>query len=232
MGIYKNMIEVSGLEVNYDSLQVLKNVTFSLERGEILGVIGQNGSGKSTLLKAMFSIVKPAKGIIRYEGHDAVTLSPDQIRKLGIAYCLQGGVIFPNLTVWEHLLLADPKIKRINYAYNVFPEIKEMIHQRAGNLSGGQRQVISLAMLLIQDARIWLLDEPSAGLSPANASKTMEFIKQTNLSQSITMLIVEHNHDFVFELSDFIINVNNNTCSEKLPKSTFMSTSSDLHEYN
>jgi len=216
------MLNIIDLSINYDANSILQNINFTVSKGEILGIIGENGCGKSTLLKSIFSLLKPLSGRIIYNNCDITKFKPYEKHKIGIAYCLQGGLTFPTFTVLEHLKLATNNESKYKVAFDYFPELENILSKRAGNLSGGQKQMLSLSMLLIQNADLWLLDEPTAGLSVQNTNRTLEFLQRIKEKNEKTILIVEHNYNFLFSLIDHAIIIKNKTSTCKFLNSDFI----------
>jgi branched-chain amino acid transport system ATP-binding protein len=161
-----------------------------VKKGEIVSLIGPNGAGKSTTLKVISGFLKPKSGKIIFKDKDITNLSPWQRSKLGIAYLFQGGSIFENLTVIENLKLSNEKIET---AFEIFPELEKYKKTRAGLLSGGLKQMLSISLILLKDPELLLLDEPSAGLSPALVEKLISKIKDINQKFNKTILLVEQN---------------------------------------
>lgn len=217
----ENILKIENISAGYGTNRILNNINTTIEKGEILGIIGQNGSGKSTLLKCIFSLLKPQCGEIYFNNSLTSNLRPDELQKRGIAYFIQEGLIFPSLTVAEHLKVVYSKNKETELAFSYFPELKKYLQTRAGNLSGGQRQMLSFFMLLIQDATLWLLDEPTAGLSNANVKLILEFLQMIKEQNNKTILIVEHNFDFIFQVIDKAIILKNGTSTQKFSQNDF-----------
>jgi ABC-type branched-subunit amino acid transport system ATPase component len=209
------VLKAENIEVAYGTNTILQNINFELSQGEILGIIGQNGTGKSTLLKSIASIVPKKQGNIFYKDNNLNKLRTDKIQKAGIAYGLQEGLVFNHLKVIEHLQLIEKNEKQWETAFEYFPEIRNILKKRAGNLSGGQRQMLSLSMLLLQKTDLWLLDEPTGGLSNENRIITFDFLQKMKQERQKSFIIVEHNYDFIFNLADKIMLIKNNTNTEK-----------------
>jgi branched-chain amino acid transport system ATP-binding protein len=215
------ILEIEGLSAGYGNQKVLQNINFSVQEGEILGIIGQNGSGKSTLLRCLFSLLKPHEGIINLNGNNITSLLPHEVQRKGISYCLQEGLIFPTLTVEEHLKIVDALEQKTELAFSYFPELKRFMGKPAGNLSGGQRQMLSLCMLLLQDTTLWLMDEPTSGLSVANSKRTLEFLQHVKQNSNKTILLIEHNYDFIFQFVDSVMILKDGHASRKFYQNDF-----------
>ena len=223
----KNILEVKGLAAGYPGNTVLQNVDLNLRQGEILGIIGQNGSGKSTLVKTIYGLLPKKEGQIQFEGRQLNVKAPHELIRKGISYFAQGGLIMPALTVQEHLHLAGPhkagKLQKTHFedTFATFPKLKEMRNKRAGNLSGGERQMLSFAILLMQGTHTWLLDEPTAGLAPEMVTFTTHFLQKAKEERDITMLLVEHNMDVAFALASKIAIAKEGGISQTFGKEMF-----------
>ncbi len=177
--------------------EILKGVDFALERGEIVALIGPNGAGKSTLLKVIAGILTPSRGSVRLEGEAIHGRPPRVISALGIAFVPQEQNIFPTMTVRENLEMGgfvDPRGSRgkIDAIFARFPQLAEKRRQAARTLSGGQRQILAMAMALMVEPVVLLLDEPSAGLAPMAAEKLFETIVAIN-QDGVSIAMVEQN---------------------------------------
>lgn len=202
------MLEASGVSAGYKELHILFDVDFKAERNKITAVVGPNGSGKSTLLKTIFGFTTIYDGKIVYEGNDITHLSPHEKTKLGIAYLPQTDNVFTNLTVKENLIIAgyivdeDEYRDRLELALNVFPELKGKMDRKAGMLSGGERQFLGIASALIRKAKLLMLDEPTAMLSPKFASQVFERIINLRDELGLTIVLVEQNVLKALEIAD------------------------------
>lgn len=224
----RNILEVKNLAAGYPGNTVLQNVNLTLKAVEILGIIGQNGSGKSTLVKTIYGLLPNKSGQIDYNGQQLNGIAPHEMIRKGISYFAQGGLIMPALSVQEHLQLAGShkagKLRKTHFddIFAAFPKLKDMENKRAGNLSGGERQMLSFAILLMQDTRMWLLDEPTAGLSPEMVVFTTDFLKKANQDRGITMLLVEHNMEVAFQLATEIAITKEGTLTTPFRKEDFL----------
>jgi len=192
-------LEATDIYAGYGKIEVLHGASVRAAAGEIVCIIGPNGSGKSTLLKAVFGLIKPTKGTVRYEGRDITRLDPEQKVTLGIAFIPQGRNVFPSLTVRENLemggaVLDSEKAVRlaIEEALEAYPLLRRKIRDRAGNLSGGERQILSLARADMVKPGLILMDEPSIGLSPKMIDEVYLKIAEIN-RRGATFAIVEQN---------------------------------------
>jgi branched-chain amino acid transport system ATP-binding protein/neutral amino acid transport system ATP-binding protein len=191
-------LTVEGLVVGYGPAdEVLKGVDFLVATGEVVGIIGPNGAGKSTLLKTIAGLLKPGRGSIRLEGESLDGRAPRDISRLGVAYVPQEQNIFPTMSVRENLEMGgyiDPagSRRKIDAVFERFPILAERRRVAARALSGGERQMLAMAMALMVDPRLLLLDEPSAGLSPRAAELLFENIVAINQS-GVSIAMVEQN---------------------------------------
>lgn len=233
------ILRVEHLTVGYGSREVLKQVTFCLEKGEVLAIVGQNGSGKSTLLKAIGGLVDFKSGRVFYKGEELVPLRPHLLVRNGLSSFLQGGLIIPELTVEEHFELAsrqcnhilDVKLKKEIFDY--FPALTNLKKLRAGNLSGGERQMLSFGILLVQGTDTWLLDEPTAGLAPEIVEFSVSFLETRKRETGLSMLLVEHNMEVAFRLASSVIVAKNGSLSRKFSADEFLEASFfEKHVYN
>jgi ABC-type branched-subunit amino acid transport system ATPase component len=233
------MLKIQNLGCGYNGKIVLQDISFSIKGGEILAIIGQNGCGKSTLLKAIARVITDNTGDISYGSIDLNKKNTWELRKLGISWFVQGGMIFPTMRVSEHLeiILRDKNkaqsatIKEEYLSY--FPALTALMDKRAGNLSGGQRQMLSFAMLLAQQTQCWLLDEPTAGLSPGAVNEAIEFLLKMKHNGNKTMILVEHNYPVAFELADSVAIIKEGKLYDKFLKTEFQNDNFlNTHLYN
>jgi branched-chain amino acid transport system ATP-binding protein len=201
------LLEIKKLESWYDKVQILHGVDLTVEKGEIVSIIGPNGAGKSTVLKNIFGLIKKRKGNIIFNTNNISKMKPNNIVKHGISYVPQGRSIFPSLTVLENLEMGayirnDKNIEKdINYVYDKFPILEKRKKQKAGLLSGGEQQMVSIARALMLKPKLLLMDEPSLGLSPQVKADIFKKIQEINES-GVTILIVEQNARMSLKMSD------------------------------
>jgi urea transport system ATP-binding protein len=205
------MLEVNQLHQHYGSSHTLRGVSLSLKKGECLALLGRNGVGKTTLLKCLMGVLPSSQGTILFEGRDINKLSPHQRARAGIAYVPQGREIFARLTVEENLLMGmatlparrASKIK--NEVYELFPVLKEMLHRRGGDLSGGQQQQLAIACALLAEPKLIILDEPTEGIQPSIIKDIGRVIRLLRERGDIGILLCEQYFDFARELADHFI---------------------------
>lgn len=199
MSAVKPILEVKNLSVNYGAIQALREVSFFVNPGEIVTLIGANGAGKSTTLRALSRIIRVRSGSISYDGHDLLAMRPDMVVKAGISHAPEGRRVLARLTVQDNLLLgAYTRRDRAAIAvdleqqFHSFPRLAERRKQLAGTLSGGEQQMLAIARALMSSPRLLLLDEPSLGLAPIIVREIFEIIRRLN-AQGVTILLVEQN---------------------------------------
>ncbi|MCS7032250.1 MAG: ABC transporter ATP-binding protein, partial [Gloeomargarita sp. SKYG116] len=179
-------------------LDILQGASIQLYQGELVTLIGPNGAGKSTLLKAIFNLLPYRRGCVEFQGRDILNVPTHQLVAQGMAYVPQLANVFPSLTVAENLQLGARSQRgrglqtRIDELTHLFPVLRQRYHQRAGTLSGGERQLLAMARALMSNPQLLLLDEPSAALSPKLVGEVMGYIQQIN-RLGITILLVEQN---------------------------------------
>jgi ABC-type branched-subunit amino acid transport system ATPase component len=192
------ILEAKNITAGYTrEVDILSNVNIRVKSGKIVSVIGPNGAGKSTLLKTIFGILKPTNGSVTLKDEDITGLKPDKVAKRGISYVPQVDNVFPSMTIQENLemgafIRSDDFSQRIEEIYELFPVLGERRKQKAGQLSGGQRQMVAMGRALMLDPQVLLLDEPSAGLSPILVASIFEKIIEIN-ETGVSMIIVEQN---------------------------------------
>ena len=193
------LLEVHDLDVHYGGIHALKGVSFTVEQGQIVTLIGGNGAGKTTALRAVSGLVKPTRGSVTFGGRPITALPAHTIVARGLAHVPEGRGIFANLTVSENLMLGaylrdDPAAvaKDRARALELFPRIRERLDQQAGTLSGGEQQMLAIARALLTRPKLLLLDEPSLGLAPQMVQLIFQIMK-TIVAEGTTILLVEQN---------------------------------------
>lgn len=193
------LLQVSDLTVHYGAIQALRGISFEVAQGEVITLIGSNGAGKTTTLHAISNIIKKTGGTVFFEGVDISSLPPDRIVASRLVQVPEGRRIFANLTVRDNLEIGaytrrDKKgiRKDMEMVYELFPRLKERIHQTAGTLSGGEQQMLAMGRALMASPRLLLLDEPSMGLAPILVDEIFAIIRRIN-EAGTTILLVEQN---------------------------------------
>jgi ABC-type branched-subunit amino acid transport system ATPase component len=201
------LLEVEGVIAGYGDTEILRGVSIEVREGEIVSIIGPNGAGKSTLMKTIFGLLHPRQGSIAFQGQDISRMQPYQIVGQGMCYVPQVANVFTELTVAENLemgaFLADKRDipGRMERIYDYFPRLRERKSQRAGKMSGGERQMVAMGSALMLEPRLVLMDEPSAGLSPKMVGVIFDQIRKINASGP-AILIVEQNARLSLEMAD------------------------------
>ena len=202
------MLKLENINVFYDDLQVLWDVSFELKESEIFVLLGANGAGKSTVIKTISSLLKPESGKILFKGKRLDLIKPEKIIESGIVHVPEGRRLFTQMTVEENLIIGSlfgkAKIKRyesLDYVYSLFPRLKERKKQIAGTLSGGEQQMVAIGRGLMSRPTIMMFDEPSLGLDPIKVQEIFKLIKMIN-KQGLTILLVEQNVNQTLALCD------------------------------
>lgn len=204
------ILDIQNLTCGYGGKPILEGFNLVVGRGEVLAITGPNGCGKSTILKAIYQLCKIEAGTILYKDQNITGKTPELVKSMGVAYFMQKNAIFPHLSVKDNLYLAlnglpiHDKKQRLDEILVTFPPISEWLKKNAGLLSGGQRQQLSLGMLLAQDADLWLLDEPTAGLDDERTELFIATIKNYIQNNKISIVLVEHKSKVVNTLSTTI----------------------------
>ena len=192
------VLEVTGLEGGYGSVQILNGIDLTVNKGEFVTIIGPNGCGKSTFLKILFGLATHKQGIVTHNGTDVSGWRSDRLVKRGIAYVPQVDNVFPSLSVRENLQMGGIQLRSrklvecIDRACNMFPDLEPRMNDLAASLSGGERQMLAISRALISDPTLLLLDEPTAALSPRYQQQILENIDELR-SGGISVLLVEQN---------------------------------------
>jgi branched-chain amino acid transport system ATP-binding protein len=192
-----SLLEVDDIEVRYGAIRALKGVSFEVDEGEVVALLGANGAGKTTTQKTVSGMMRPVAGEIRYDGERIDGLPAHDLINLGICHVPEGRRVFPRMSVAENLEMGAFRFKRpdlqvLERCYDLFPRLKEREHQYAGTLSGGEQQMLAIARALMGKPRLLLLDEPSMGLAPLIVRQIFDIVKEIN-STGVTVLIVEQN---------------------------------------
>ncbi|MEO6943829.1 MAG: ABC transporter ATP-binding protein [Lacisediminihabitans sp.] len=201
------VLDLKDLTAGYlPGVNILNSCSLSAHKGELIGIIGPNGAGKSTLLKAIFGQVKIRGGEILLNGDDITGLKASKLVSRGVGYVPQNNNIFPSLSIQENLemgLFQNPKIfaERLDFVVGIFGELKTRLKQRAGSLSGGERQMVAMSRALMMEPQVLLLDEPSAGLSPVRQDEA--FIRVSEINKAgVTIVMVEQNARRCLQICD------------------------------
>lgn len=224
-----SLLKVRNIETYYGPIMAIKGVSFDVAEGAIVTILGANGAGKTTILKTISGVMDPKKGAIEFMGQRIDSMPPNKIVRLGISQVPEGREVFHDLMVKENLLMGaylrkdrDGIKKDLDMVYDYFPILKERTAQLAGDMSGGQQQMVVIARALMARPKLMLLDEPSLGLSPLLVKEIYEIIQRINKELGTTILLIEQNapmalsvasHGFVLELGRIVMD---DTCEALL----------------
>ena len=204
------ILQLANVESNYGPVQALRGVSLSVEEGKIVTVLGANGAGKTTTLKTISGIIDPLKGQVKFRGQDIQGHSPDAIVRGGIVHVPEGREVFPLLSVEDNLRMgaftrsdADGVAQDMEAVYGYFPILRERRAQEAGQLSGGQQQMLAIARALLARPALMLMDEPSLGLSPKLTKDIFDIVVRINRERGVTILLVEQNAHMALKIADF-----------------------------
>ncbi len=202
------MLTVTHLSVAYGAIKAVNDISLEIPRGSIVTLIGGNGAGKTTTLQTISGLIRPAAGIIHFNGEDITRLPPHEIVARGLCHVPEGRLVFSNLSVAENLSLgaylhkdADGIERTRQHVFEIFPRLKERIKQTAGTLSGGEQQMLAIGRALMSRPTFLMLDEPSLGIAPRLVTTIFEKIVEINRDQGITILLVEQNAHLALEIS-------------------------------
>ncbi|MBQ8163561.1 MAG: ABC transporter ATP-binding protein [Clostridia bacterium] len=202
------LLEVKNLDVHYGVIQAIKNISFEVNEGEIVTLIGANGAGKTTTMQSIMGLIHPSRGEIYYNGQKINNIPSHKIVKMGMTQVPEGRRIFSELTVYENLVMGaytrkdkDGIEKDFKDIYALFPRLEERKNQIAGTLSGGEQQMLAMGRAIMSKPKLLMLDEPSMGLSPLLVDQVFEIIKHFH-SLGTTILLVEQNANKSLAISD------------------------------
>lgn len=202
------MLEVKDIEVYYGMIQALKGISFEVNEGEVIALIGANGAGKTTTLHTITGLLSPKKGSVLFEGQDITKVPAHKIVSLGMAHVPEGRRVFAELSVYQNLKMGaytrkdkDEIAKTLEMVYKRFPRLEERKNQLAGTLSGGEQQMLAMGRALMSHPKIIVMDEPSMGLSPILVNEIFDIIKEVSASGT-TVLLVEQNAKKALSIAD------------------------------
>ena len=202
------LLEVRNINVYYGDMQALWDVSFDVDEGELVALVGSNGAGKTTTLRAISGILRPRSGTIKFKGIDLTEMKPHEIVESGVAHIPEGRQLFPKLTVLENLKAAaytkrarERFNESLDFVFRLFPILRERSSQLAGTLSGGERQMLAIARGLMLNPELLMLDEPSLGLAPKLVQEIFRTVKELK-EEGLTILLVEQNVHQALTLAD------------------------------
>jgi branched-chain amino acid transport system ATP-binding protein len=195
-------LEIDHIDAGYRQVAVVRELSISVGAGEVVALLGPNGAGKTTTLLSVSGVVRPIRGAIRVGGRKVVGLRPDQVARAGVAHVPEGRGLFYGLTVAENLRVGLPRRSDIDWVTDLLPELGRLMHRRAGLLSGGEQQMLSLGRALGRHPKLLLLDEMSLGLAPVIVEKLLSAVHRLAKETGTGVLIVEQHVPLVLEVSD------------------------------
>ena len=215
------ILEVKNIEVSYGPVNVAKGISFEINEGSIVTILGANGAGKTTILRTISGLIEPEKGSVEFEGQTIHGLEPEEIVKMGISHVPEGREVFPDLSVYKNLMMGaftrndnQGIAEDLERIFTYFPILKERKNQLAFTLSGGQQQMLVIGRALMSKPRLLLLDEPSLGLAPLLIKEIFEIITRINQKEKTTILLVEQNarmalsvarHGYILEVGRMVM---------------------------
>ena len=204
------LLTVSNIETYYGPIMAIRGISFAVEAGAIVTILGANGAGKTTILKTVSGVMDPQKGTVTFDGREIQRMDPDKVVRLGLSHVPEGREVFPFLSVRENLRMgaytrtdADGVARDMEMVYRYFPVLKERAEQRAGQLSGGEQQMLSISRALMARPKMMLLDEPSLGLSPLLVKEIFDIIVRINRDHGVTVLLVEQNANMALHVAEY-----------------------------
>jgi branched-chain amino acid transport system ATP-binding protein len=204
------LLRVDGIETYYGPIRAIGGVSLDVAPGQIVTVLGANGAGKTTVLRTVSGVMDPERGRVLFDGREIQGMAPDRVMRLGMCHVPEGREVFPFLTVHENLMMGaytrrdrDAVAHDLELCFGYFPRLKERAHQRAGLLSGGEQQMLSISRALMGKPKLLLLDEPSLGLSPILVLQIFDIIRRINAEQGVAILLVEQNAHIALKTADY-----------------------------
>jgi ABC-type branched-subunit amino acid transport system ATPase component len=228
------MLEIKNLDVAYGHAKVLHDISLKIETGQMAFLIGRNGAGKTTLLKTIIGLLKPQKGSITYQGHEISGLSPEELYLKGIRYVAQEKKVFGNLTVRENIEIAayasqEPMDRALDKVMSIYPKLKDFLKTKAGQLSGGQRQILLVGRALVGDPKLLLIDEPTQGLAVIVIEEIVKIL--SSLKDKVSAVIVEQNLAMVIRLADRVHILKEGKVAREIIDKSEISDTRGLEEY-
>jgi len=228
------MLEIRNLDVAYGHAKVLHDVSLDIEKGQMAFFIGRNGAGKTTLLKTIIGLLKPQKGSIAYQGQEISGLSPEEHYLKGLRYVAQEKKVFSNLTVRENIEIAayasgEPVDMALDKITSIYPKLKDFLKTKAGQLSGGQRQILLVGRALVGEPKLLLIDEPTQGLAAIVIEEIVSIL--SGLRDKVSAVIVEQNLAMVNRLADRIYILREGKVAREIVERSEISDTQGLEEY-
>jgi ABC-type branched-subunit amino acid transport system ATPase component len=228
------MLEIKNLDVAYGHAKVLHDISLKIETGQMAFLIGRNGAGKTTLLKTIIGLLKPQKGSITYQGREISGLSPEEHYLYGLRYVAQEKKVFGNLTVRENIEIAayasqEPINRTLEKVMSIYPKLKDFLETKAGQLSGGQRQILLVGRALVGDPKLLLIDEPTQGLAAVVIEDIIKIL--SGLKDKVSAVIVEQNLSMVNLLADRVHILKEGKIAREIMDKSEISDTRGLEEY-
>lgn len=220
------VLEVRGLRAGYGRIPILTGVDFTVNAGEIVGILGHNGMGKSTLLRTLMGYIGATAGSVRFSGEDVTRLPTYQRSRRGLGFVPQGREIFPQLSVLDNLRMGglDAKPGRVEEVLADFPRLKPMLDRPGGALSGGEQQILAIARSLCSQPRMMLFDEPTEGIQPSIVEQISALLHSLNRAHGLTIVVVEQNLDFIVSLASRVLIIQKGTIVREVTRDQLQST--------
>jgi branched-chain amino acid transport system ATP-binding protein len=216
-----SLLEINDLKAAYGHVPILHKIDMHVEQGEFVGVLGHNGMGKTTLMRAIMGFVTATGGSIKYQDKEIRRLPTYRRARMGMSLVPQGREIFPNLTVMENLTVGvlgkKGSLDRIDEMLEFFPRLSPLLDRRGGALSGGEQQILALARCLCNRPSLILLDEPTEGVQPSIIHEISEILKELQVKQNLTIVLVEQNLDFILGLASRVYTISRGVLDTEIP---------------
>jgi urea ABC transporter ATP-binding protein UrtE len=216
-----SLLEIHDLKAAYGHVPILHKIDMYVEQGEFVGVLGHNGMGKTTLMRAIMGFVATTGGSIKYQDKEIRRLPTYRRARMGMSLVPQGREIFPNLTVMENLTVGvlgkKGSLDRIDEMLEFFPRLSPLLDRRGGALSGGEQQILALARCLCNRPSLILLDEPTEGVQPSIIHEISEVLKELQVKQNLTIVLVEQNLDFILGLASRVYTISRGVLDTEIP---------------
>jgi branched-chain amino acid transport system ATP-binding protein len=204
------LLTVSNVETFYGPIMAIRGISFAVPAGKIVAILGANGAGKTTILKTVSGVMDAQRGTVTFDGREIQGMDPDRVMRLGLSHVPEGREVFPFLTVLENLRMgaytrsdAEGIARDMRSVFGYFPVLEQRAAQRAGQLSGGEQQMLAISRALMANPKMMLLDEPSLGLSPKLVKDIFEIIVRINRERGVTVLLVEQNANMALHTADY-----------------------------
>jgi len=220
------MLEVRGLRAGYGRIPILTGVDFTVNAGDIVGILGHNGMGKSTLLRTLMGYIGATAGSVRFSGEDVTRLPTYQRSRRGLGFVPQGREIFPQLSVLDNLRMGalGAKPGRVEEVLADFPRLKPMLDRPGGALSGGEQQILAIARSLCSQPRMMLFDEPTEGIQPSIVEQVSALLHSLNRARGLTIVVVEQNLDFIASLASRVLIIQKGAIVREVTRAQLQST--------